>query len=112
METKSEEICQAVEENPENNSQEAPIFKLNDDCLIKIFNFLPIKDRIGLEKGIIFIIIKLILHNLFLALWRQIFITLKRYWSIPIKSKNIKSISAGSNYFEKTISMYSNTPDK
>ena len=62
METKSEEICQAVEENPENNSQEAPIFKLNDDCLINIFKFLPIKDRIGLEKGINFYFTISLLH--------------------------------------------------
>ena len=66
MENKSEEICSAVEENPENNLRESPIFKLNEDCLINIFKFLSIKDRIELEKGITFKII-FILYNLFLA---------------------------------------------
>ena len=35
--------------------QESPISKLNDDCLINVFKYLSIKDRIVSERGIFII---------------------------------------------------------
>ena len=32
-------------------SQESPILKLNDDCLVNIFKFLTIRDRLIAERG-------------------------------------------------------------
>ena len=34
--------------------EDPPICRLNDDCLINIFKFLPIKDRVFVERGIVF----------------------------------------------------------
>ena len=31
--------------------KDQPIYKFNDDCLINIFKFLPVKDRIAVERG-------------------------------------------------------------
>ena len=32
-------------------SEEPPIKKLNEDCLIRIFEYLPIQDKLNTERG-------------------------------------------------------------
>ena len=40
-------------------SEEPPIKKLNEDCLIRIFEYLPIQDKLRTEKGRIEVILKI-----------------------------------------------------
>ena len=42
-----------AQEEKEATLQKSLISKLNDDCLINIFKFLPYKDRIIAEQGMI-----------------------------------------------------------
>ena len=50
LKTQLEIISQIAGVNPL-VSQEPLIFKLNDDCLVNIFRFLTIRDRLIAERG-------------------------------------------------------------
>ena len=46
-------------------NKEAEIHKLNDDCLVQIFQFLPIVDRLRIEQGKLFPISKSVINYIF-----------------------------------------------